>query len=127
MIQALLAFSLLAATPATMVALDNPLVVPLHGAESGSVALFATSGSVIVEVELNNHQINDANVSIVDGDCAHPGGNAYALTDTASGQSVTRIPNTSLPAVVSQKRALVVRRGAKGNTPPIACGDFRTS
>jgi hypothetical protein len=126
MISGILAL-LLAAAPPTMVALDNPVMVQLHGAESGSASLFGTSGTVVVEIELNSQKTNDAKVAIVEGDCAHPGRGAYALSDTVSGQSTTRIPNVSLQQVVGKHRAVIVRRGAKPDAPPLACGEIKGS
>lgn len=127
MIVGLLALVLLATAPPQTVALDNPLLVQLHGTESGSVSLFGTGGSVVVEVELGDQKTNDANVAIVDGDCAHPGRGAYALTATVSGQSTTRIPNVSLAQVVGRNRAVIVRKATNPGAPALACGEIKAS
>ena len=128
MIHGILALLLLAAAQPTTVALDNPVMVQLHGEQSGSASLFGTSGgTVVVEVELDNQRTSDAKVAIVDGDCAHPGRGAYALTDTVSGQSTTRIPNATLAQVVGKHRAVIVRRGAKPDAAPLACGEIKGS
>jgi hypothetical protein len=91
------------------------------------VSLFGTGGAVIVEVELGSQKNNDQSVAIVEGDCAHPGRGAYALTSTVSGQSTTRIPNVTLAQVVGQRRAVVVRRGPKADAPALACGEIKGS
>lgn len=123
----LFSLALTLATFPTQLALDNPVIIQLHslaGGVGGSASLFGTGGSVIVEVELQNEHENGEGVAIVDGDCAHIGRGAFALTSTVAGQSTTRIPNVSLQQVAGHRRALIVRRNENPSAPTLACGNI---
>lgn len=117
--------ALLACATAPSLAADNPLVVKLAGASTGSASLFEHDAVIDVNVQLDAGQASGNDVSIVNGTCEQPAKLAFSLSDTVSGQSQTQLKGTTVSALASAPHAIVVRKTGGANAPVIACGNIK--
>jgi hypothetical protein len=121
MITALL---LSAAVGGPALALDNPLVVGLHGmknsAPAASATIFGSGSSVLVNVT-GDRLPNGVAITLNDGDCANPGDIAFALSALADSGSLTKLEH-SLSEVAGKAKSLVIHQTSSLTSPALACG-----
>jgi len=119
------AFFLAATAGAPALALENPLVVDLHetasSAREASATIFGSGSSVLVNVTAEHGVPKDAAVTLNDGDCAHPGDIAFALSGFADEGSLTKLDH-SLTDVAGKAKSLVIHQTASETSPVFACG-----
>ena len=107
-------------------ALDNPLVVDLRGGHAGSATatMFQRGPIVLVNVTAGHGIPAHVAVTLNDGDCARPGGVAFALAPFSDAQSMTELKH-SLADIAGKARSLVVHTGTSETSPALACGDVK--
>jgi hypothetical protein len=119
------AIALAAVIAAPALALDNPMVVDLHGAKSdqraASATLFESGSTVLVNVTVQAAVPKAAAVTLNDGSCANPGGVAFALSRVDDNQSLTQLKHP-LADIASKAKSLVIHQTASETSPAFACG-----
>jgi hypothetical protein len=117
--------ALFAVTSAPALALDNPVVVDLHVANSSqrtaSATLFGSGSSVLVNVTAEGSLPKMAAVTLNDGDCANPGSVVFALCGIADDQSMTKLEQP-LADIAERAKSLVIHQTPSENSPVFACG-----
>ncbi len=119
------ALAIAAVCSAPALALDNPVVVDLraeHGAQpAGSATIFGSGSTVLVNVTAPSTAPNGAAVTLNGGDCASPGGIAFALSDLSDNQSLTQLKHP-LDDIAQKAKSMVIHRTSSETSPAFACG-----
>lgn len=113
---------------APALAVDNPVVVDLQaengaqGAQAeGKATLFGSGSTVLVNVLAKSSAPTGAAVTLNDGDCAHPGGVAFALSGLSDRQSLTQLKHP-LDDIAQKAKSMVIHQTSSETSPVFACG-----
>jgi hypothetical protein len=122
MLSALL-LSLAVGAPA--LAIENPLVVDLHGMKSStreaSATIFGSGSSVLVNVTGEQAVPKGVAVTLNGGDCTNPGEVAFALSAYAEGGSLTKLEH-SITEIAGKAKSMVIHQTPSETSPALACG-----
>jgi hypothetical protein len=125
---ALRTLAIAGAMSAPAFALDNPMVVDVHGmsakAGAASATIFARGDNSLVNVNAQGGIPKNAAVTLNDGSCDNPGGVAFALAPLEDDQSMTTL-NHPLTDIAGKAKSMVVHQTSSETSPAAACGNLK--